>query len=154
MWGMEMMTFNIKDGYSEAIVRGHKSGLLTVPDYNNLTQCEALDDIKLNLVSLACIVRHSNQKAASTPYPAGMLSQTATDYGSYLANEASPLYTSTIVDRCTQKLVEDWNAMRCQVWTLVVLCSSRCRKCHKRPSMTMALANLKSRQLWQGVGRS
>jgi hypothetical protein len=41
--------------------------------------------------------------------------QTATDYGTYLANEASPLYTSTIVDRCTQKLVEDWNAMRCQV---------------------------------------
>lgn len=41
--------------------------------------------------------------------------QTATDYGSYLANEASPLYTSTIVDRCTQKLVDDWNAMRCQV---------------------------------------
>lgn len=35
---------------AEAIVRGHKSGLLTVPDYNNLTQCEALDDIKLNLV--------------------------------------------------------------------------------------------------------
>jgi V-type H+-transporting ATPase subunit d len=41
--------------------------------------------------------------------------QTATDYGGYLANEASPLYTSTIVDRCTQKLVDDWNAMRCQV---------------------------------------
>lgn len=36
---------------AEAIVRGHKTGLLTVPDYNNLTQCEALDDIKLNLVS-------------------------------------------------------------------------------------------------------
>jgi hypothetical protein len=35
---------------AEAIVRGHKSGLLTIPDYNNLTQCEALDDIKLNLV--------------------------------------------------------------------------------------------------------
>lgn len=32
-------------------MRGHKAGLLTVPDYNNLTQCEALDDIKLNLVS-------------------------------------------------------------------------------------------------------
>lgn len=25
------------------------------------------------------------------------------------------MYTSTIVDRCTQKLVDDWNAMRCQV---------------------------------------
>lgn len=31
-------------------MRGHKAGLLTVADYNNLTQCEALDDIKLNLV--------------------------------------------------------------------------------------------------------
>jgi hypothetical protein len=41
--------------------------------------------------------------------------QTATDYGTYLANEASPLYTSTIVDKCTQKLVDDWNNMRCQV---------------------------------------
>lgn len=46
--------------------------------------------------------------------------QTATDYGPYLANEASPLYTSTIVDKCTQKLVDDWNAMRCQVGTLAV----------------------------------
>eukprot|EP00775_Hariotina_reticulata_P002761 gene2761-3055_t len=88
MWGWEQLYFNIKDGYLEAILRGHRSGLLTVPDYNNLTQCEALDDIKLNL--------------------------TATDYGPYLANEASPLYTSTIVDKCTQKLVDDWHAMRCQ----------------------------------------
>eukprot|EP00879_Flechtneria_rotunda_P004408 GHRR01004659.1.p1 GENE.GHRR01004659.1~~GHRR01004659.1.p1 ORF type:complete len:352 (+),score=83.00 GHRR01004659.1:204-1259(+) len=88
MWGWEQLYFNIKDGYLEAIVRGHKSGLLTIPDYNNLTQCELLDDIKLNL--------------------------TATDYGTYLVNEASPLYTSTIVNRCTQKLVDDWNAMRCQ----------------------------------------
>ena len=41
--------------------------------------------------------------------------QAATDYGPYLANEASPLYTTTIVEKCTQKLVEDWNRMRCQV---------------------------------------
>jgi len=45
----------------------------------------------------------------ATPTP-----QTASDYGTYLANEASPLFTSTIVDRCTRKLVDDWNAMRCQ----------------------------------------
>jgi len=32
------------------VVRGHKAGLLHVPDYNNLTQCETLDDVKLNLV--------------------------------------------------------------------------------------------------------
>jgi hypothetical protein len=79
MWGWEQLYFNIKDGYlgkyshcnhsqcmgvtcrhlenchahAEAILRGHRSGLLTVPDYNNLTQCEALDDIKLNLVRQA-----------------------------------------------------------------------------------------------------
>lgn len=81
MYGFEMLTFNVKNGFlgeqtrairsvlakarrcqtcnplpllsAEAVVRGHKSGLLTVADYNNLTQCEALDDIKLNLVSRA-----------------------------------------------------------------------------------------------------
>ncbi len=32
------------------MVRGHRSGLLSTADYNNLCQCESLDDIKLNLV--------------------------------------------------------------------------------------------------------
>lgn len=41
--------------------------------------------------------------------------QAATDYGSYLANEASPLHTTTLVDRCTQRLVDDWNYLRCNV---------------------------------------
>ena len=41
--------------------------------------------------------------------------QTSSDYGAYLANEASPLVTTTIVEKCTQKLVEDWNKMRAQV---------------------------------------
>jgi len=41
--------------------------------------------------------------------------QTASDYGPYIANEPSPLLTTTIVDKCTQKLVDDWNKMRCQV---------------------------------------
>ncbi|KAG2500065.1 hypothetical protein HYH03_002342 [Edaphochlamys debaryana] len=88
MYGFEMMSFNIKDGFLESIVRGHRSGLLTVADYNNLSQCETLDDIKLNL--------------------------TSTDYGAYLVNEASPIYTATIVEKCTQKLVNDWNYMRTQ----------------------------------------
>lgn len=47
--------------------------------------------------------------------------QTGTDYGAYLANEASPLYTTTIVERCTQKLVNDWNYMRTQVRLLMAL---------------------------------
>lgn len=85
-YGLEALTYNIKDGYLEGIVRGHKSGLLSASDYNNLCQCETLDDIKLNL--------------------------TATDYGDYLKDVPSPLSASTIVDRCTQKLVDDWNHMR------------------------------------------
>ena len=44
-----------------------------------------------------------------------LLLQTGTDYGPYLANEPSPLHTTTIVDRCTEKLVDDWNKMRANV---------------------------------------
>ena len=36
--------------FADAVVRGHRSGLLSSADYNNLAQCESLDDIKLNLV--------------------------------------------------------------------------------------------------------
>lgn len=60
MYGFEAMTFNIHGGYLEAIVRGYRSGLLTAADYNNLCQCETLDDIKMHL--------------------------SATDYGPYLQN--------------------------------------------------------------------
>eukprot|EP01023_Acetabularia_acetabulum_P065501 TRINITY_DN8684_c0_g1_i1.p2 TRINITY_DN8684_c0_g1~~TRINITY_DN8684_c0_g1_i1.p2 ORF type:complete len:353 (-),score=70.76 TRINITY_DN8684_c0_g1_i1:473-1531(-) len=84
--GWECTIFNVKDGYLEGIVRGHKGALLRVSDYNNLAQCETLDDVKLHLAG--------------------------TDYGPYLANEPSPLQTSTIVDKCTMKLVDNWNHMR------------------------------------------
>ncbi|KAF2308995.1 hypothetical protein GH714_042443 [Hevea brasiliensis] len=61
MYGFEALTFNIHGGYLEAIVRGHRSGLLTAADYNNLCQCETLDDIKMHL--------------------------SATEYGPYLQND-------------------------------------------------------------------
>ena len=44
---------------TDGVVRGHRSGLLTTADYNNLCQCETLDDIKLNLVRF---------RGALTPY--------------------------------------------------------------------------------------
>ena len=31
-------------------MRGYRSGLLTAADYNNLCQCESLDDIRMHLV--------------------------------------------------------------------------------------------------------
>jgi hypothetical protein len=82
----EMCLFNVKDGFLEAVVRGYKLGLLTTADYNNLCQCETLEDIKLYL--------------------------TGTDYGPFLANEASPIHTTTLVDCCTRKLVADWRYLR------------------------------------------
>ena len=63
MYGFEAMTFNIHGGYLEAIVRGHRAGLLNAADYNNLCQCETLDDIKMHL--------------------------SATEYGPYLQNGTS-----------------------------------------------------------------
>ncbi|XP_043808613.1 V-type proton ATPase subunit d2 isoform X2 [Manihot esculenta] len=88
MYGFEALTFNIHGGYLEAIVRGHRSGLLTAADYNNLCQCETLDDIKMHL--------------------------SATEYGPYLQNEPSPLHTTTIVEKCTLKLVDEYKHMLCQ----------------------------------------
>ena len=38
--------------------------------------------------------------------------QTGTDYGPFLANEPSPMHTTTLVDCCTRKLVADWRYMR------------------------------------------
>jgi len=82
------MTFNINDGYAEALVRGFRAGILTTQDYTNLTQCETLEDMKMHLGS--------------------------TDYGDFLANEASPLHTTTIAEQCTVKMVKEFNHLRAQ----------------------------------------
>jgi len=44
-----MTDFNIYHGYPEALVRGMRCSFLSDADYHHLTQCESLDDIKLNL---------------------------------------------------------------------------------------------------------
>jgi len=44
-----MTDFNIYHGYPEALVRGMRCSFLSDADYHHLTQCENLDDIKLNL---------------------------------------------------------------------------------------------------------
>ncbi|KAG5178388.1 V0 complex, c/d subunit of ATPase [Tribonema minus] len=45
----DIASFNVHNGFPEALVRGFKSGFLTEADYNNLCQCENLDDVRLNL---------------------------------------------------------------------------------------------------------
>lgn len=83
-----MLTFNVNDGYLEALVRGFRSGLLSKVDYDNLVQCDTLEDMKLYLAS--------------------------TDYGDFLANEPSPLHTTTIAEKCTLKLVKEFAHLRGQ----------------------------------------
>jgi len=83
------LTFNVNDGYVEGIIRGFRSGLLTSnPDYTNLVQCDTLDDMKMHLAS--------------------------TDYGDFLANEPSPIHTTTIAEKCTIKMVKEFAYIRAQ----------------------------------------
>ncbi|KAJ3328940.1 H(+)-transporting V0 sector ATPase subunit d [Blyttiomyces sp. JEL0837] len=83
---MDMIFFNVDDGYLEAIVRGYKAGILTSNNYLNLTQCETLEDLKLQLSS--------------------------TDYGNFLQNEPSPLATTTIAEKARDKLVAEFQYLR------------------------------------------
>lgn len=111
--------------FAEGIVRGYKLGLLTAADYNNLSQCENLEDIKLYLVRRSglqllkgCDLRgvHPGLWVApcplTVPLPATHSHQTGTDYAKYVANEAGPLHTTTLVECCTRKLVDDWEYLR------------------------------------------
>lgn len=67
-------------------MRGYRSALLTPSQYQSLTQCETLDDFRMQL--------------------------SATDYGNFLANEPSPISTSTIAEKATRKLVDEFNYLR------------------------------------------
>jgi len=85
---MSELSFNIDNGYLEGLVRGFKGGVLKQADYLNLVQCETLEDLKLHLQS--------------------------TDYGNFLANEASPLTVSVIDDKLKEKLVIEFQHLRNQ----------------------------------------
>ena len=37
----------MQHGYSEALIRGYRSGFLTEADYHHITQCESLEGIVL-----------------------------------------------------------------------------------------------------------
>mmetsp|Transcript_17253 Transcript_17253/g.25285 ORF Transcript_17253/g.25285 Transcript_17253/m.25285 type:complete len:389 (+) Transcript_17253:62-1228(+) len=44
-----MHDFNILHGFCEALVRGMRSSFLLDADYHHMTQCETIEDVKLNL---------------------------------------------------------------------------------------------------------
>jgi V-type H+-transporting ATPase subunit d len=85
---MEGLFFNIDSGYIEGLVRGYKNSLLTSSQYINLTQCDNLEDLKLQL--------------------------SATDYGNFLADINQKLSTSIIEKKLNKKLIEDFNYIKSQ----------------------------------------
>lgn len=63
-----MTTFNILHGYPEALVRGMRSSFLADSDYHHLTQCETLDDARLNMTEsdyADCLADSSSMTPAS-----------------------------------------------------------------------------------------
>eukprot|EP01038_Epipyxis_sp_PR26KG_P009451 gene9451-12735_t len=82
-----MPTFNMQHGFTEAIVRGFRSGFLLDDTYHHLTQCETLEDFKLNLQE--------------------------TDYGQMLSNEA--VVNPPIIEKgAINKLVVEFFYIRAQ----------------------------------------
>lgn len=80
------VTYNENFGFVDGILRGYYSGILTSSQYLNFTQCEILEDLRLQLG--------------------------ATDYGTLLQNEPSPIATSTIAEKLTASLVEEFDYIR------------------------------------------
>mmetsp|Transcript_2664 Transcript_2664/g.6365 ORF Transcript_2664/g.6365 Transcript_2664/m.6365 type:complete len:347 (+) Transcript_2664:201-1241(+) len=85
---MEMATFNLNDGFPEAILRGFKGALLTSSDYSLMCQCESLDDMKMHLAT--------------------------TCYGNSLDKDSNLNTTSHLIECCTDKFVEEFQYLRCQ----------------------------------------
>ncbi|KAL9624144.1 MAG: hypothetical protein Q9160_001666 [Pyrenula sp. 1 TL-2023] len=84
---MEGLFFNVNGGYIEGIVRGYRNALLTSQNYSNLTQCENIDDVKLQLG------------------PA---------YGDFLASLPPNPSTSALANKTTDKLVADFRYLQGQ----------------------------------------
>lgn len=85
---MEGLFFNVDNGYVEGVVRGYRDGLLGNNQYVNLTQCDNLEDLKLQL--------------------------SATDYGNFLSSQSGPLSTSIIQDSLSKKLYQQFQYIRAQ----------------------------------------
>lgn len=103
---MEALFFNSHSGYLEGVLRGFKAGLLTQAQYSNLTQCETLDGEPFELP-----VRSATELTFANGADFRM-QLSATDYGNFLANETPPISTSTIAEKATQRLVDEFNYIR------------------------------------------
>jgi len=85
---MELSLFNINNGFVEAVVRGLRSGFLTQEDYRRLSNSETLEDMRSALEE--------------------------TDYSTFLQDEPSPIFVSTMKRKCYEKLADDFKFVKAQ----------------------------------------
>jgi len=84
-----MLWFNASHGYLDAILRGYKSSLITKTQYTNFTQCESVEDLRVQLSS-------------------------ATDYAEVLQDLTGGLMKPSLLSaRLRQKFVQDFRYLRC-----------------------------------------
>lgn len=107
------LTFNINDGYLEGIMRGYRSGILSTSEYTNLVQCETLEGFYFIMITKAFSLLENSKFFFSKKDVRLYLQQT--DYGGdFMANEPSPLQTTTIAEKATEKLVKEFLHLRSQ----------------------------------------
>ena len=68
----------------------------------------------VSLPSFACrpVLIQRRLSAIHMPHLDFKLQLTSTDYGNFLANETPPISTSTIAEKATQRLVDEFNYIR------------------------------------------
>lgn len=81
-----LLTFGVNNGYLEGILKGFKLGLITQQEYSNICQCE-------NTKDLADQIR-------------------TTSYGDILENEAHPLDIKILREKCTERMVQEFEYLR------------------------------------------
>lgn len=87
-----METFNMSHGFVEALVRGYRSGFLKDADYHHLTQCEALEDVKLNLQETDYdVFLNSETNITPATIEANALKKMVTEFFYFRHNAVEPL---------------------------------------------------------------
>lgn len=87
-FGMELAGFNVNHGFTEALVRGLRSGFLGPEDYRRVANCDSLEDVRSALEE--------------------------TDYGTFLQDEPTPILVSTITRKCYDKLSDEFKFLSAQ----------------------------------------
>jgi len=83
---MSASLFNVEAGYAEALCRGMSASLIKGSQYSNMTQCDSLDDLKLQLSS--------------------------TEYAQALSSVPSPLSTRDFQTKMNAKIIEDFRYLQ------------------------------------------